>query len=592
MAATGLKVFRGKGSLALAEPFQKAEDLVAGLSPGFVVVADWNRDGWPDVAVVNANSDDVSILLSTACQARRLEVAVQPLACGAGAGPFSLDAVVQARDDGGNLAVCAAADVTAAIVPGTGTAGAVLSGPGFPPPPVLPSLPLASGVASFTTPNNKSLTIDQPGRHYRLQFSLPGLPPARSETFTLGAQLAILGPDAFCTSATYQTEGVYDQFSWTVAPPVLPPFRFTPSVQLTSSPPGPRTLGVSTWVDGCQASTSRSVFAGTWQATTLSSSGPLVVCVDCIGGTLTAAEQGGGPVGPRLWGYRTTSGGPVTSIPGETGASYALKGTDFPGPGSYWVVVTSTVECPSTPVVSNELMITVSAQADGEAQFLAVTTRNDENKLQWVYDPLPDEVCIRWNTAVSPTSTCVFPLVADCPTTGTDGPGWHRIVSPPAETKTSWDHTGLTRDLDYCYAVFVHNTSWSQGRLVKARPFDATGAVKWAYSTARRPWSRRRWARSASRRCRTTARSTPSRAAAAAGPGRQAGHLWPSPASSTPAPPLCRSPPAGRRSGASGSCSWPTTRASRRPWTRRRARPCGELVLHSRESTPRRERPR
>jgi len=488
VAAMGLKLLRGNGSLALAEPFAKGEDVVAGLAPGFAVVADWNHDGWPDVAVVNGGSDDVSILLSTACQARRLEVTAQPPACGAGLPLYRLQAVVEARDDGGNLAACTVGDVTAAIAPDTGALGAVLSGPSFPLPPMLPSLPLVSGVASFTTlPNGKSLTIDRPGRRYRLQFSLPGLPPANSESFTLGAQLEILGPAAFCTSASYTTEGSYDAYSWTLAPPVAPPFAFTPSVLLQGFS-GFRTLGVSTWVDGCEAPASRGIFAGVWVETTVTATGPVVVCVDCIGGTLTATEKGGGPITSRQWGYRTQSGSStIVPIPSETGQTYALKGTDFPGPGSYWVVVTSTVECPSTPVVSLERQVTVLAEVDGgEAQFLAVTARNDENKLQWVYSTVPDEVCIRWNTASSPTSTCTFPLVRDCPTTGTDGPGWHRIVSFTADTKASWDHVGLTLDRDYCYAVFVHNTAppgWSQGRLVKARPFDASGAVKWAYST-------------------------------------------------------------------------------------------------------------
>ena len=81
MAAMSLKVLRGKGSLALASPFEDGEDFLAGLSPAFVVVADWNRDGWPDAAVVNGGSSDVSIFLSSACAARRLEVTLQPAAC-------------------------------------------------------------------------------------------------------------------------------------------------------------------------------------------------------------------------------------------------------------------------------------------------------------------------------------------------------------------------------------------------------------------------------------------------------------------------------------------------------------------------------
>jgi hypothetical protein len=36
----------------------------------------------------------------------------------------------------------------------------------------------------------------------------------------------------------------------------------------------------------------------------------------------------------------------------------------------------------------------------------------------------------------------------------------------------------------YCYSVFVRKAgAWAQGRIVKARPFDASGPVKWAFST-------------------------------------------------------------------------------------------------------------
>ena len=73
---------------------------------------------------MNRDSNDVSILLGTGCTARRLEVTQQPAeaACLTGLGPYNVQAVVEARDDGGNLA-CPVADVTAAIVPDTGTPG-------------------------------------------------------------------------------------------------------------------------------------------------------------------------------------------------------------------------------------------------------------------------------------------------------------------------------------------------------------------------------------------------------------------------------------------------------------------------------------
>jgi hypothetical protein len=494
IAATGLEVLRGQGSVASFEP---GEDFVAGFSPVHVVAADFSGDGHPDLAVVNRDSSDVSILLGTGCTARRLELTQQPAeaACLTGLGPFNLQAVVEARDDGGNLA-CPVADVTASIVPNTGEPGASLTGTANSP----PSVTLALGVASFTGTTN-SLTLDKPGRRYQLRFSLPslpGVPPVISHTFTLGAQPVILGPASFCPGsqgiyAADLAEGSYDEYRWTLdAAPS--PFAFTPSIVLQDPlSVGTHTLALEARVDSCTLSADpRTVWYRSWLKTTLSANGPTTVCVDCLGGTVKAEDQGGGAVVSRQWGYRTTSGAgqPVTPIVGETAGSYVVKGTDFPRPGRYHLVVATGFTCPTTPPsVSDELVIDVSAEVQtSEVQFLAVTSRGTssvgEHLLQWVNATgTPDEICIRWNEAPDSTSNCTFPTVPDCPSA--DGPSWHRIVGAPP---TSWSHGGVTLDRNVCYAVFVRDGTnappWSPGRVVKARAFDAeSGPVKWAYST-------------------------------------------------------------------------------------------------------------
>ena len=495
IAATGFEVLRGRGSVT---PFEEGEDFVAGLYPIHVVVADFSRDGRPDIAVVNRDSNDVSILLGTDCTARRLEVIEQPApSCLTGPAPYpGLQAVVETRDDGGNLA-CPAGDVTAAIVPGTGTTDANLTGAGSPPAP-LPSVSLNSGVASFKVASSNSLTIDKAGRRYRLQFSLPGLAPVVSHSFTLGTQLAILGPGSFCpgTEATYAAdpaEGSYDLYRWTLdgAPS---PFAYAPSIILKEPPAlslGSHTLTLEARVDRCVPSTFRTIWYGLWLSTLLSTPGPTTVCVDCLGGTVTLSDQGGGAVQSRQWGYRTASGPAesVTSIPGEAAETYVVKGSDFPGPGTYYLVVTTKFTCPPTPNVSLELPIVVSAEVQtSEVQSLAVTSRGSgasrENLLQWVNSiGSPDEICIRWNQVPDGTA-CTFPVVPDCQT----GSNWHQILSPAPNALGSWPHTGVALNTNYCYAVFVRddlNTPpWSPGRVVKARAFDAdAGPVKWAYST-------------------------------------------------------------------------------------------------------------
>lgn len=471
-AAGGLSVFRGRGGL----DFDPPESLVTGHTPWSLAIADFNRDGQPDVAVVN--DTDVSLLLSTACAAQRLDVSLQPQSCGTGLSPYSREAVVQVLDDGGNLATCASGNVTPGIVPGTGEAGAVLGGPAF--------RPAVNGVADFTGAN--ALTIDRAGRRYRLSFSRPGTVPATSRSFTLGAELAILGTPSVCPggSATFGTEGSYDEYAWTLDPPASP-FAFTPTVVLQQPPLplGSHTLRVEARVDGCSATKDLSIYAGNLVTTTLAIQGLDTVCMDCIGGTIKPLDLGGGPALSRQWGFRTESAGAITSMPGETGETYVLKGASFPGPGTYYVVVTTTPTCGSARVSTEQVVTVVAPVPGGEVQHLAASARGTSGTgghvdLQWVNSAVADEVKIRWNKALTGQSVCVPP--AD---TQVLASGEVSINTPSPGVKDDVALPGLEFDTAYCYSVFVKNgTTWSPGRTVKARPFNAdAGPVKWAYST-------------------------------------------------------------------------------------------------------------
>ena len=88
--------------------------------------------------------------------------------------------------------------------------------------------------------------------------------------------------------------------------------------------------------------------------------GSTTVCPTCTGGTASVTDTGGGPA-THQWGFRTTPGGAITNIGGQTGASYLIDGADFPGPGSYLLVerTTSTSSC-GAPLVSNEVPVTVT----------------------------------------------------------------------------------------------------------------------------------------------------------------------------------------------------------------------------------------
>jgi hypothetical protein len=478
--ATGLSVFRGKGAMG----FELPETVVAGWTPWAAAVGDFNRDGWPDLAVVNDTSNDLSLLLSTSCRARRLEVSVHPAACEMGPLPYGPDAEVWAYDEGSNPAACAAGTVVPSIVLGTGDPDATLGGAG------VSGLPLANGIASFT-----GLTLNRPGRRYRLQFSLAGVPPVQTRSFTLGPELQILGVPSLCQggSSTFRTEGSYDTYAWTLDS-LTPPFAFTPTVVL-SRPPlalGPHTLAVETRVDGCAPlPVSRSIYVGNLVETTLSADAAPIVCMDCIGPTIKPTDVGGGPAQSRQWGYRAISGTPpIVPMPGETGETYVLKGSSFPGPGTYHVVVSTVPTC-GTAAVSQEIAVTVITSApNGEVQFLGASARGSAGlggqvKLQWVNSTgTADEVRVRWNKAPDDTSLCVPPDDTMSAATG------EAVVPSPTGTWGTFPHTGLAFDTAYCYSVFVKRTDtwgnpvWSPGRTVKARPFNAeTGPVKWAYST-------------------------------------------------------------------------------------------------------------
>ena len=478
--ATGLTVFRGRGAVA----FEAPETVLAGWLPQDVVVGELSGDGWPDVAVVNEDSGDVSLLISSPCQARRLAVTTHPAACETGLPPYAPAATVVAYDAGGNVAACGAGTVVPSIVPGTGAAGAVLGGT------QASGVPLASGTASFT-----GLTIDRPGRRYQLQFSLGSLTPARTRSFTLGPALSILGTPSMCPGSfsTFSTEASYDEYAWTLTPDVVPSAAtHTPAVTLQNPPvTGSHTLGVSARVDGCFLQASQAVFGGPLQMTTLSVVGPATVCVDCIGGTIKPFDQGGGPALARQWGYRIVSGtGAVTDMPGETGDTYVLKGASFPGPGLYQVVVRTTPTC-GTATVSQELQVEVlSTVPSEEVQHLAASSRGTtatggENLIQWVNVTSANEVRVLWNKAPTPLDHCLPPATADAPSDGQYG------LTPPLGTVSSFLHTddgtppGLDFDTTYCYSVFVQTAAgWSNGRTVLARPFNAdTSPVKWAYAT-------------------------------------------------------------------------------------------------------------
>lgn len=87
--------------------------------------------------------------------------------------------------------------------------------------------------------------------------------------------------------------------------------------------------------------------------------GSTVIGSPCLGGTATVTDTGGG-TSTHQWGFRSTPGGSITNLPGQTGTSYQLNCAHFPAPGIYYLVESTTPQCGNT-VVSNEIMVTVNA---------------------------------------------------------------------------------------------------------------------------------------------------------------------------------------------------------------------------------------
>jgi hypothetical protein len=96
---------------------------------------------------------------------------------------------------------------------------------------------------------------------------------------------------------------------------------------------------------------------GTLTGVSISVDGTTEVCPGGVGGIATVDDDG--VPGSHQWGFRTSSGGSITDITGETGSSYQIDAADFPGAGTYLLVERSTA-C-GTTMTSNEVIVTVTA---------------------------------------------------------------------------------------------------------------------------------------------------------------------------------------------------------------------------------------
>ena len=424
--------------------------------------ADLDRDGRLDL--ISPGGDGVSVLMNTHCRARRLLVSSEVSSCNTPGVPFGVQPALRVADDGANTVRCATGNVTASIASGTGSAGASLGGAA--------NRPVVSGLATYT-----DLSVDLAGRGYRLELAYPPVGTARTRTFSQGLSVTISGPAEACegTSAVFSAGTDYDTYAWTLDGG--PVFSTVSQVTLSGLGVGLHTLQVLASQDGCPDTDTRVVeIAAALSAVTVSMSGSSAACTACTGGTATAVNSDGGS-STRQWGYRTASGGAVTDISGATAGTYVLNGADFPGPGQYFLVETSTPACGGA-MVSNEIPVSIYTAVAGNAvTFLTVTSKDGENVLEWKNPAVAGYAATRIQYNVG---------APDCtaPTTPFDGTSLVRQVGTAGAHDTV-THSALANDTTYCYAAFVEvaGPSFGTGRARSGRPMDTSLPVKWAFST-------------------------------------------------------------------------------------------------------------
>ena len=165
--------------------------------------------------------------------------------------------------------------------------------------------------------------------------------PDTATTWTWSIDRRPTGSTAELSSATIRNP--------TIAPDVASLYSF---LLRAEGPGGIRYSTVNVTPSGC----------GDPLASVVASTATAAVCAAGTNGTASVSVTGGAGVAYQ-WGYRTTSGGAITPIGGETSSTYTIDGTDLGGTGARWLVVTVTPNC-GVPTVSNQLPLEVTATPD------------------------------------------------------------------------------------------------------------------------------------------------------------------------------------------------------------------------------------
>jgi hypothetical protein len=255
-----------------------------------LVAGHFDGDGKIDLALLDFEHDRVVAYRNARCVPSQLAVAVQPPACAIPGTPFAIQPVVEARDPGGNPALCATGTVSARLLPSSppGTLGGTLQ------------VPLQQGRATYT-----DLSVDLPGQGFRLGFDLGALSASSRPFNEVGVD--IQGPARLCPGfrPTYATAGGYDTYHWTLNGTTL---SESPTVLLPALGAGAYELGV---IVGQGACTATDFLTLTVAGPTARVSGDRAIC--SVSAALIEATLEGTPPWSLTWSDGFTETGLTTS---------------------------------------------------------------------------------------------------------------------------------------------------------------------------------------------------------------------------------------------------------------------------------------
>jgi trimeric autotransporter adhesin len=319
--------------------FSSPVTYLAGYTVGRLAVADINMDGRPDLAVADRFPAAVRVLVNTNCIPRHLCVTVDP-SCTLPGQVLSGQPVVDVLDDGENVIACDSGRISASILNGTGTPGAVLGG--------TTSLNTVSGAAAFT-----NLSIDRSGPGYVLEFHHPIASPARTSAFTVGSSPlpptagsnvpACLGQTLQLTASTVPG-GVYrwtgpNGFSATVQNPTIP--------NVTMAAAGVYSVYVD--VSGCKSAPSTtSVVIRSLPSAVIAA--PVSACPNLDG--YVASVPDAGPGATYVW---SISNGTITSGAGTPSITFSAGSLGYT---TLSVTVTDSNGCSSSSAAYPSVMAT------------------------------------------------------------------------------------------------------------------------------------------------------------------------------------------------------------------------------------------